>query len=277
MKPQTKKSVDIRSSKLMNSLFVGNFKAAFSWKWIEFQDFREYSYGDDARYIDWSASSREQSTIMRRYREEKQGNILCTLDIRESLNYEDGVKKEVYKEILELIYHASKLSWESFGWYICDSAWSHFIHPSKTPVWLQKLENLSEDYKNTSDALHLDFLLKAQSKRWIVFVISDSLNIDMKSFKRANIKHDIIFIHVSSHFENTLQWEWVSHLRGGERWYSINLDDEEKRKKYILRRQQQLQEFSGKLKKIWIDSIFLDENTSIFTEFLKLMKQRERG
>jgi uncharacterized protein (DUF58 family) len=276
MKNQTKKSLHIKSSRLMNSLFIGNFKAAFSGKWIEFQDFREYSYGDDARYIDWSASSREQSTIMRRYREEKQGNILCVLDIRESLNYENEIKKSIYLEVLDLLYHASKLSWESFGWYLYDSLWAKYIAPKKSPVWLHSLEKLSENYRKNTQALNLDFLLKNPMKRSVIFVISDSLNLDEKSCKLANMKHDIIFVHISSYFENTLQWEWISRLQWWWKWVSINLDDQEKRKKYVVKREQQLQDFSKNTKKLWIDSIFLNEKTSIFTEFLKLMKQRER-
>lgn len=72
----------------MQSLFLGNFKAAFSGKGIEFQDFRAYSHGDDARYIDWLTSSREGTTVMRRYTEEKQADILCIFDFKASCEYE---------------------------------------------------------------------------------------------------------------------------------------------------------------------------------------------
>jgi uncharacterized protein (DUF58 family) len=271
------KKLNIKSSKLMNSLFVGNFKAAFSWKGIEFQDFREYSYGNDARYIDWSASSREQATIMRRYREEKQWNILCVLDIRESLNYGNEEKKWVYREVTQLLYWACRASWEGFWGYILDRNWEKYTSPMKSEVWLHKLLRFSDSYKNISSSLSLNFLLKNKLKRSIIFIVSDNLVIDEKSFKLAGMKHDVVFIHVSSHFENTLEWHWISRLKWFMKWFTVNLDDEKKRKEYIRKRKEKLDTFAKKIKWFGIDSIFLDEQTSIFAEFLRLMKSRERS
>lgn len=261
----------------MNSLFMGNFKAAFSGKGIEFQGFREYSYGDDARYIDWSVSSREQSTVIRKYREEKQWNILCVFDIRESTNYGEGVKKKLYQEILALLFQASKLSGGNFGGYILDADGEHYTHPKKSEISLHQLEKLSEKYKQNNTVLSLDFLLKNPMKRSVIFVVSDNLNIDEKSFRQSALKHDVVFVHISSHFENTLEWQWISRLQTSQNFsLSIDLDDEKKRKIYKKKRQEKLLTFSQTLKKYKIDSVFIDEGKSIFTEFLKLMKQREQ-
>jgi hypothetical protein len=260
----------------MNSLFMGNFRAAFSWKGIEFQDFREYSYWDDAKYIDWSVSSREQSTIIRRYREEKQGDILCIVDVRESLEYENKVKIWVYDATLELLYYASGQSWENFGWYIIDSLSERYISPKKSIIWMHKLEKFKQNYRKNSEVLSLNFIMKNPIKRSVLFVMSDSMIIDEKSFKLAAMRHDIVFVHVSSHFENTLDGEWISRLTGMKQGYNINLGDQEKKANYIKKRQEKLHMFSRQLKKVWVDSVFLNEQSSIFAEFLKLMKGREK-
>jgi len=269
--------LNIKSSKLMNSLFIWNFKATFSWKGIEFQDFREYSYSDDSRYIDWSVSSREQRTIMRRYREEKQGNILSVVDARESLEFGENEKKEIYSNVLDLLYLASKSSNENFWGYILDNNTQTYIPPQKSIVTLHKLKQLSHAYKSLNDSLSLDFIMSNRIKRSVIFVISDNMSLDIKSFKIAAMKHDIVFVHVSSHFENTLQWTGISRLKWLSKGYNINLDNESKRVKYIKARKNKLSTFSRELKKIGIDSIFLDEKTSIYSEFLRLMKQREKS
>jgi hypothetical protein len=67
------------------------------------------------------------------------------------------------------------------------------------------MNKLSTHYKKNTEILSLDFLLKTPIKRSVVFIMSDTMNIDEKSFKHAAIKHDIIFIHVSSYFENKLK------------------------------------------------------------------------
>ncbi len=277
MKTSHAKKIHIKSSKLMNSLFAGNFKAAFSGKGIEFQDFREYSYGDDAKYIDWLTSSREWTTIMRRYREEKQWNILCIADNRESLMFWNWEKRNLLQEVVHVLYHASSSNGESFGWYILDEMGETYIPPKKNPVNLYALEKLSVYPRKISETLSIDFVMKNKLKRSIIFILTDSMNIDEKSFKIAALKHDIIFVHISSHFENTLEWDGISSLRWENRWVAIDLWDSEKKQIYIDKRKQKLSDFSIRLKRLWIDSIYLDEYSSIFATFLWLMKLRERS
>ena len=46
---------------------------------MEFHDFSSYEFGDDAKNIDWLASKREGKILVRRYQEEKQGNVVFAL------------------------------------------------------------------------------------------------------------------------------------------------------------------------------------------------------
>lgn len=277
MKTVQQKRLHIKTSKLMNSLFIGNFKAVFAGKWIEFQDFREYSPGDDAKYIDWLTSSKEGTIVMRRYREEKQWNILCLLDISESLYFWNQEKLQVLDELIELIARACFSSWESFGGYLLGEKEEKYIAPEKSILPLYKLKK----YNNISprrggNKLSLTSLVKKKWRKSIVFVVSDSLDIDKKSFQIAWLKHDIVYVHISSYFENTLDGKGLSHLRNKGLNLWINLDDMKAKEIYKQKRESQLLEFSRSLRKIGIDSVFIDERTSIFVEFLKLMKRREK-
>ncbi len=260
----------------MKSLLLWNFKAAFSWKGLEFQDFRAYSYGDDAKYIDWWTSSREGTTVIRRYREEKEAHILCIADMTASLNFWDTLKQTLMQEVIELLWEVSLGSGESFGWYKLFQTKKEYIVPKKSSLSLYEFQkNNKTPLRDISKPLSLDFLLKNPLKRSIVFVLSDTLLLDDVSFKIAAQKHDIIFISLASHFENTLEGEWISLLRWktGSRW--INLDDLEKKKLYQEERKKMQKEFQTKLQKWKIESIFLDETSSLFSEFLALMQRRE--
>lgn len=274
MTHKNKKNIKIQSSKYMNSLFVWNFKASFAGKWIEFQDFREYTPWDDAKYIDWARSSMEQSMIMRRYKEEKSSDILCYLDMRESLLHQDAKKFELMQDITDFLYHASISSSEKFGWYIDSKSWIEFITPKRNPSSLYKIKNFRSGFHDVSDILSVSSLMNPKLKRSIIFIISDSMNIDEKSFKIAWLKHDLIFIHISSYFEDTLSDDWISYMRW--LWWNISIDlsDESKKQEYQKLRQDTKNNFSFQLKKIWIDSMFVNEQSSLAGEFLKLMKKR---
>jgi uncharacterized protein (DUF58 family) len=57
LKLVTKQSVD--------GLFSGNYRSIFKGLGIEFDEVREYTQDDDARFIDWNVSSRIGSPISR--------------------------------------------------------------------------------------------------------------------------------------------------------------------------------------------------------------------
>lgn len=269
-----KQTIKIRSWKYMNSLFVWNFKASFAGKWVEFQDFREYSPWDDAKYIDWARSSMESSLVMRRYKEEKSSDIYCYLDIRESLDFHAGVKKKLLLSVTEFLYAASIASSEKFGWFIDRWYWVTYVNPSRNPQSLHQLYNFTSEGYSSDMSLRISSLMNPKLKRSIIFVVSDSMNIDEKSFKAASMKHDLVYIYISSHFEDTLSDTGVSLLRWQGWNIAIDLSDTEKKKEYALLRVTQKKDFSSRLSKMWIDSMFLSERSSLQWEFLKLMKQR---
>lgn len=261
----------------MNSQFLGNFKAAFHGKWIEFRDFCEYSSWDDAKYIDWLRSSTEGTTIMRRYREEKEWKILCVLDIRESLSYSDGgVKKQLIRDVIELLWNATLQAGESFWWYHISESGVSIVRPKKNKSSILELQNIPDNWRSITQALDLKFLLQKTLKRSVVFIISDTRNSDIASLAAVSQKHDIIYVHISSHFENTLESSWVQYLQSEDFGVAVDSADNKKRELYIKERKKILEAFKISLHKKWVDCIFLDERSSLFSEFLKLMKGRER-
>ncbi|NDK09833.1 DUF58 domain-containing protein [Candidatus Gracilibacteria bacterium] len=275
---QGHKHISFKSSKLMEGLFIGNFKAAFSGRGIEFQDFREYSSGDDAKYIDWARSSQEGTTIMRRYREDKQGTILTIIDHSQSLYYEAGNPKiKLIQDILELIGQASIKSGENFGGYIIGENELKYIPAKKSIISLHKILGFTEiSPRNTKTEFSLSQINKSSLKKSVIFVLSDSLTVDERSIKILSHKHDVIYIHISTYFENTLEGTGIEVFSSGTASLGMNLSDETKKQEYQLKRKQKLKDFQKSMHLIGVDTLFLHEQSSLFAEFLKLMKAKEQ-
>ena len=277
MKQQVPPHLTIKSARRMKSLLLGNFKAVFSGKGLEFQDFRAYTYGDDARYIDWATSTREGTTLIRRYQEEKDAPILCIVDMTTSLDFIDGeLKQKCMSEVIKLLWHVSLGSGESFGGYKLYQENHIYIPARKTPLSLAELEKkYSQNLRDIHQSLDIWFLLKKPLKRSIIFILSDSMNLDMRSFKIAALKHDIIFVSLASHFENTLEWKGIYRMQGKKDGFALDLDDLWKKQRYQEHRKEQQKSFQNELRKNKIDCIFLDETSSIVSNFLSLMYARE--
>jgi len=259
----------------MQQLFFGNFRSSFSGKWVEFQDFKEYSYGDDARNIDWLRSSRENSTIIRKYREEKHSDIYIICDMRESLEYQSWVKKQLLENIISLLSLASRTSNMDMKTFIFQKNHTSYIPSKKNLEMWSIISSYYHNYRGIGEKLQLDTLLHREIKKWVVFVVTDSFYYDSSSFAAASLKHDIIFIHMSSAFEVTLNKKGLSTIKS---WFfrkTLNLDDTGFTKSYREKREKYIKNMKTNLKNIGIDSVFLDESSNIFQCFLELMQNRK--
>jgi uncharacterized protein (DUF58 family) len=52
------RQIELRTRKVVNSTFVGEYRSTFKGQGMEFVDVREYLPGDDIRSIDWKVTAR---------------------------------------------------------------------------------------------------------------------------------------------------------------------------------------------------------------------------
>jgi uncharacterized protein (DUF58 family) len=69
---------------------------------LEFQDYRQYTLGDDLRHVDWSAYARSEVLTVRLYREEVAPRIDLVLDGSRSMAVTDA-KARSYEELCALL------------------------------------------------------------------------------------------------------------------------------------------------------------------------------
>jgi len=66
---------------------------------LEFQEFREYTPGDDIRHLDWSAYARSDTLMVRLYREEISPQTQILLDGSASMLSDNGEKARVARQL----------------------------------------------------------------------------------------------------------------------------------------------------------------------------------
>lgn len=73
---------------------------------LEFQDYRQYTMGDDLRHVDWSAYARSEILTVRLYREEVAPRIDLVLDVSRSMTVTEE-KARAYSQLCALLACAS--------------------------------------------------------------------------------------------------------------------------------------------------------------------------
>jgi uncharacterized protein (DUF58 family) len=66
---------------------------------IEFADHREYTPGDDFRYLDWNVYARHDQLLLKRFQEEEDLHVYLLLDCSRSMNFGKPLKFDVARQV----------------------------------------------------------------------------------------------------------------------------------------------------------------------------------
>ena len=99
------RQIEIRSRRLVNHLFVGQYQAIFRGRGMEFADVREYQPGDEVRTIDWNVTARMGEPFVKRFVEERELTVLLAVDLSPSQAFGSAgpTKREIAAEIAAVL------------------------------------------------------------------------------------------------------------------------------------------------------------------------------
>lgn len=279
----TTRKLDIKTKKLVNNLFLWNYKSAFRWRGLEFKDFINYDNSLDSRNIDWLVSAREWKTLIRSFEEDRELNVLFVFDFWASMNFWIWEKKKIdtLKEIFSVLWTSVIETWWKLWFFIYDDNKTKFYNfwASKKNffLWLKEIERFNNlDYKNINNQLNFSSILNYRIKNSLVFIISDKTEINESSFKVLSFKNDVVYINIFDNFENTLEWdEYVFWFNNSFKNLFIDNSDLKKRDDYKNLRKNKILWFRKKIYNLWWDYLYIDNKKNIYKELFSLMKQRE--
>lgn len=75
-----KRKMSIYAKRKTKNVLSGNYGSVFKGRGMDFDDLRVYEYGDDVKDIDWKASARSRSPMIRRYVAIRKHNIMIVAD-----------------------------------------------------------------------------------------------------------------------------------------------------------------------------------------------------
>src|ERR1700755_3309197 len=78
------RELEIKSKKITTHLFTGEYHSAFKGKGMSFREVKEYSAGDDVRFIDWNVSARFSTPFTKVFEEERELSVYLLVDISNS-------------------------------------------------------------------------------------------------------------------------------------------------------------------------------------------------
>jgi len=201
----------IVSSRLVTSIFAGEYRSAFRGRGIEFEEVREYQPGDDIRNIDWNVTARAGRPFVKQYVEEREMTVMILLDLSSSLDCASprGSKSRQAAEIAALLAFAATRSNDRVGLMTFSDRIERYIPPAKGARQafrlVAELQRQAPSGQGTDLAGALNYLERVQRRGAIVFLISDFLAEDFHlPLAAATRRHDVVAISVVDPLDDEL-------------------------------------------------------------------------
>ncbi len=197
------KKIELIAVKLVETLISGDYRSVFHGQGIEFDEVREYMYGDDVRLIDWNVTSRMGNPYTKTFREERELILFSIIDISPSILYGSGPvnKHEVAALVFAVLGLAAVYNNDKIGTVFFSNKIEKWVPPAKGKKHVLSLINDLFSFAPEGTGSNLDLALKTVSrflkKRSICVILSDFKTGDYwKRLSFLSQKHDVIAVKI---------------------------------------------------------------------------------
>ena len=197
------RKIEIKSRRLSDNLFGGEYLSTFKGRGMTFSEVRKYEFGDDIRSIDWNVTARYNSPFIKIFEEERELTVMLLVDVSGSEVFatKNKLKKEIITEIAATLAFSALKNNDKVGAILFSDKVELFIPPNKGKSHVLRIIRELIEFTPNSIKTNIDsslkFLLNVIQKKAIVFLLSDFIdqNYD-KSLKLASKKFDLTGIRI---------------------------------------------------------------------------------
>jgi len=223
--------IEIKTRRVVNDLFSGEYHSTFKGRGMEFEEVRQYEPGDDIRLIDWNVTARTGYPFIKKFREERELSVIFLVDMSSSgfFGTKERFKEETAAELCALLAFSAIKNNDKVGMIIFTDRIEKFIPPKKGKAHVLRLIReilyFEPVGKKTDIAAGLEYFNRVIKKKSVVFLISDFLSEDyLKPLHIANNKHDIIAVKISDPRELKFENVGLIELEDAETGETVIID-----------------------------------------------------
>lgn len=238
---QKVRKIEIKTRRLSDHIFSGEYHTSFKGKGMSFAEVRQYQYGDDIRAIDWNVTARYSEPYVKVFEEERELTLMLMVDVSGSQDFgsTNDFKRDIVTEIAATLAFSATTNNDKIGLILFSDRIELFIPPKKGKSHIlriiRELINFQPKSNQTNIGQAFEYLSKVMKKKAIVFVLSDFMTKDYDCILRIAAKrHDVTGIKVYDKREqdlNNVGYVLMQDAETNEAQY-VNTGDANVRKAY---------------------------------------------
>lgn len=204
---QVKAKMALHAHEKVRGLLEGEYGSVFKGRSMDFDDLREYTPGDDIKDIDWKATARSGSTLVRRYVAVRKHNILLVANTGKSMaatSTDGDNKRDVAVMTAGVISYIALKHGDLVGLVAGDMSHTSYLpFKGSTPHVERLLQDMRTKTTLTSATGNitnqLEYIAKNLRRRMMMIVISDDHDIapeHLQILRRLRAQHEIIWLNI---------------------------------------------------------------------------------
>jgi len=277
--------IEIRTKKLVNDLFSGEYHSTFKGQGMEFEEVRQYEPGDDIRLIDWNVTARTGYPHIKKFREERELSVVLLVDASSSGKFgtRERFKNETAAELSALLAFSAIKNNDKVGLIIFTDTIERFVPPQKGRSHVLRLIReilyFQPTGRGTDIAGALEYFNRVIKRKSVVFLISDFLSEGFyKPLQIVNNKHDIIAVKITDPREVNFDSVGLIELEDAETGevFMVDTSSKEFRREFAARAEEDMLNLKKGFQLINLDFINIRTDQSYIVPLINFFRMRER-
>ncbi len=281
--------IELRTRRLVNSLFSGEYHSVFKGQGIEFAEVREYLPGDDVRTIDWNVTARMGQPYVKKFVEERELTVLLAVDLSGSQRWGTAVrfKSELIAEVAATLAMSAIRNNDRVGLLIFTDCIETFVPPRKGRRHVLRLIRDLLAFRPTGQgtdlSLPLDYATRVLGTRSIIFLFSDfQAGEKWERFEHAlavaTARHDVVAVSVRDPRDAELPDVGLIELLDAETGERVAVDTgrREVRERYAALASEERTRLRRIFRRLNVDEVPVRTDLPYATALLGFFRRRER-
>ncbi|MEP7343659.1 MAG: DUF58 domain-containing protein [Gemmatimonadaceae bacterium] len=277
--------IDLRTRRVVNSLFAGEYRSIFKGQGMEFAEVREYQPGDEVRSIDWNVTARMRRPFVKRYIEERELTVMLAVDLSGSTRFGTvrRFKSEMATELAAVLAMSAIRNNDRVGVLLFTDRVEHVVPPGKGRRHALRIVRdvlVHEPAgRGTNLPEALDYMRQMLKQHAIVFVISDAFGADLeRSLKMLSQRHDVIIATLEDPSESALPDIGLARFLDPESGATFDVDtsDAGVRSKFTEAVTRERLERRTLFRRLSVDEVPMTTESGYLEPLLRFFRMRDR-
>lgn len=236
------KNLELRAKAVVEGFLTGLHRSPYHGFSVEFSEYRQYSPGDDPRYLDWRLYARSDRYYVKRFEDET--NLRCWLlvDLSRSMGYSSlsYTKAQYAKTAAATLAYFLSLQRDGVGLLTFDETITEILPARYRPGHLHRIMmclERSTGGKATDIDAPLERIAAAVRKRGLIVLISDLLApIDTLQRNLGYLRsrgHEVVLLRVLDPSELNFEFSDAAMFHDIETGRELYIDPESARESYL--------------------------------------------